>query len=157
MITFNHRVHVPRSTPVCCSLVTILGQLVLSLLVTRALLCLGELPPCDLLPLVVCSTLDLASLLKSGSYVSMILLTTVSMFLSYLATTSWYFHPTSWLRRPTVQYLRPGFNLSILRACGTTILCFLSYGGGIPSKTFNLSIAAAPRGVLCGIMPRTVL
>jgi hypothetical protein len=157
MITFNHRVHVPRSTPVCCSLVTILGQLVLSLLVTRALLCLGELPPCNLLPLVVCSTLDLASLLKSKRCVSMILLTVISMLLSYLATTSWYFHPTSWLRRPTVQYLRPGFNLSILRACGTTILCFLSYGGGIPSKTFNLSIAAAPRGVLCGIMPRTVL
>lgn len=74
-----------------------------------------------------------------------------------LATTSWYFHPTSWLSLPTVQYFLPGFNLNTLNACGTTILFFLSYGGGTPSKTLRRSIAAAPRAVLWGIMPRTVL
>ena len=58
---------------------------------------------------------------------------------------------------PTVQYFLPGFNLNTRNACGTTILCCLSYGGGIPSNTFNRSSAASPRFVLRGIMPRTAL
>jgi hypothetical protein len=53
--------------------------------------------------------------------------------------------------------LRPGFNLSILRAEGTTIRFFLSKGGGIPSLTLNLIKAASPLLVLCGSMPLTVL
>jgi len=59
--------------------------------------------------------------------------------------------------RPTVQYFRPGFNRNTLNACGTTILFCLSYGGGIPSNTFNLYRGASPRLVLPGIMPRTAL
>jgi hypothetical protein len=58
---------------------------------------------------------------------------------------------------PTVQYFLPGFNLNTLNACGTTILFCLSYGGGIPSNTFNRSRAASPRFVLRGIIPRTAL
>ena len=58
---------------------------------------------------------------------------------------------------PTVQDFLPGFNLNTRNACGTTILFCLSYGGGIPSNTFNLSKAASPRFVLRGIIPRTAL
>lgn len=76
---------------------------------------------------------------------------------AYLSTTSLYFQPTSWLNLPTVQYFLPGFSLNTLSACGTTIRFFLSYGGGTPSNTFRRSIAAAPRAVLWGIIPRTVL
>ncbi len=75
---------------------------------------------------------------------------------TYLATTSLYFQPNSCPSLPTVQYFLPGFNLSTLSACGTTILFLWSYGGGTPSKVLRRSMAAAPRGVLCGIMPRTV-
>lgn len=75
---------------------------------------------------------------------------------THLATTSWYFQPNSCPRRPTVQYLRPGFNRRTRRACGTTMRFRWSYGGGIPSKVFRRSMAALPRAVLCGIMPRTV-
>jgi hypothetical protein len=46
--------------------------------------------------------------------------------------------------RPTVQYFRPGFNRNTLNACGTTILFCLSYGGGIPSNTFNLYYDGKP-------------
>ena len=53
--------------------------------------------------------------------------------------------------------LRPGFNRRTLRAEGTTIFFFLSYGGGIPSYVTNLLRAALPRSVLCGTIPRTVL
>ena len=77
--------------------------------------------------------------------------------LTYLATTSWYFHPFSWLRRPTTQYLRPGCSLRTRRAWGTTTFFILSYGGGMPSRTLRRSNAAAPREVLWGIMPRTAL
>jgi hypothetical protein len=55
-----------------------------------------------------------------------------------------------------VQYLRPGFKRSTLNAWGTTTRFFLLYSGGTPSKVLRRSRAAAPRGVLCGIMPRTV-
>lgn len=75
---------------------------------------------------------------------------------THLATTSWYFQPNSCPRRPTVQYLRPGFNRRTRRACGTTMRFWWSYGGGIPSKVFRRSMAALPRAVLCGIIPRTV-
>ena len=54
----------------------------------------------------------------------------------------------------TVQYFLPGFNLSTRRASGTTILFFLSYGGGTPSYNLRRSKAAAPRAVLWGTMPR---
>ena len=57
----------------------------------------------------------------------------------------------------TVQYFRPGFNLNTRRAAGTTMRFFLSYGGGTPSKSLRRSIAAAPRAVLCGIIPRMAL
>lgn len=141
------------------------GQLLFRLGIAGCLLCLGELSSGDLLSLVVCVALDLSSLLESISYTLAVRSlpayrpksTGIGMEKTYLATTSWYFQPTSCANRPTVQYLRPGFNLSTLRAWGTTMRCFLSYGGGMPSKTFSLSMAAAPRAVLCGIMPRTVL
>jgi len=139
------------------NLVSVLGQLLLDLLIhVGGLLCLGELSPGSLLSLVVCGTLDLSPLLESVfhcQYIPEILMSCIT----HLATTSWYFQPTSWLRRPTVQYFLPGFNLSTRSACGTTILLDLSYGGGMPSKTLSLSIAAAPRCVLWGIIPRTVL
>lgn len=54
----------------------------------------------------------------------------------------------------TVQYFLPGFNRKTLNASGTTMRFFLSYGGGIPSKSFKRSRAAAPRAVLWGTMPR---
>lgn len=53
----------------------------------------------------------------------------------------------------TVQYFRPGFSRSTLKASGTTMRFFLSYGGGTPSNNFKRSKAAAPRGVLWGTMP----
>ena len=138
------------------SLVTVLSQLLLGLVINLcALLGIGQLSSCSLLACVVCSALDLPSLLKSIK--RQILSLYSSDHVTYLATTSWYFHPTSWLNLPTVQYLRPGFSLKTLKAWGTTTLLILSYGGGTPSKTLSLSIAAAPRAVLWGIMPRTVL
>ena len=76
--------------------------------------------------------------------------------ITYLATTSRYFHPNSCPNLPTVQYFLPGFNRSTRSACGTTMRFLWSYGGGTPSKVFRRSIALAPRSVLCGIMPRTV-
>ena len=49
--------------------------------------------------------------------------------------------------------LRPGLSLRTLRAAGMTILFFLSYGGGTPSKHTSLFMAALPRSVLWGTMP----
>ena len=46
-----------------------------------------------------------------------------------------------------VQNFRPGFNRRTRSAEGTTIFFFRSYGGGIPSKSFSRSRAAAPRAV----------
>jgi hypothetical protein len=144
-----------ESTPEEC-LVTVLSQLLLGLAVNlRALLGVRQLFSCRLLACVVCCSLNLSSLLKSISVSSN--LPNQQTGTTNLATTSWYFQPTSWLNLPTVQYFRPGFNLNTLKACGTTTLLTLSYGGGTPSKTLSLSIAAAPRAVLWGIMPRTVL
>jgi hypothetical protein len=118
------------------------------------LLGLGHLPPRCLLALVVCGALDLPALLETG--IVLVCELTSRQLCTYRATTSWYFQPNSCPRRPTVQYLRPGFNLSTLRAWGTTTRFFLSYGGGMPSNVFKRSRAAAPRAVLWGIMPRTV-
>lgn len=131
-------------------LVAELSQLLLGGVVNLSgLLGVGKLSLCGLLAGVVCGTLDLSSLLESIGYVSCRLQWIFSVpRATHLATTSWYFHPTSWLNLPTVQYLRPGFSLSTLRAWGTTTRLTLSYGGGTPSKTFSLSIAAAPRAVL---------
>lgn len=144
-----------KLTPSC--LVAELSQLLLRLAVNLcALNSLGELSSCSLLALVVCGTLNLSSLFKSIS-MSVLLPDSCDYSQTYLATTSWYFHPTSWLSLPTVQYFRPGFSLNTLKAWGTTTRLTLSYGGGTPSKTLSLSIAAAPRAVLWGIMPRTVL
>lgn len=130
------------------------------------LLCIRQFPGGQLLPLVVGRALGLSPLLEPVCRVS----TTTSPpsawqgrqevangNSTYVATTSWYFQPTSWLSRPTVQYLRPGCRRRTRRAWGTTIRLTLSYGGGTPSNTFNRSKAAAPRDVLCGIMPRTAL
>jgi hypothetical protein len=119
------------------------------------LLGLSHLPPGGLLALVVCGALDLPALLKTVIIISAHF-DAIFVVGTYRATTSWYFQPNSCPRRPTVQYLRPGFNLSTLRAWGTTTRFFLSYGGGIPSKVFKRSMAALPRAVLWGIMPRTV-
>merc|ERR1712080_107521 len=62
--------------------------------------------------------------------------------LLHLSTTVSYFQPTAEDNLPTVVYFLPCFNLNTLKACGTTTLFFLSYGGGIPSKTLSLSKAA---------------
>jgi hypothetical protein len=94
------------------------------------LLGLSHLPPGGLLALVVCGALDLPALLKTVIIVSAHF-DAIFVVGTYRATTSWYFQPNSCPRRPTVQYLRPGFNLSTLRAWGTTTRFFLSYGGGI--------------------------
>lgn len=139
------------------NLVTKFGESLCSLVVAGSLLGLGELSSLSLLSFVVCGALGFSSLLESMTLVSIFVHSPFCRISSYLATTSWYFHPTSCDKRPTVQNFRPGFNRSTLKACGTTIRCFLSYGGGTPSKTFSLSMAAAPRAVLCGIMPRTAL
>ena len=147
------------------SLVTELSELSLGLLVDLgALLGIGKVSSGSLLAGVVCGTLNLSSLLKSvnitNQYISCAQIPALqpySIKYTNLATTSWYFQPTSWESLPTVQYLRPGFNLKTRRACGTTMRLTLSYGGGTPSKTLSLSMAAAPRAVLCGIIPRTVL
>lgn len=140
------------------------------------LLRLGKLSLGSLLALVVGGTLGLSALLQpvqiqsvninqrqSSGYSRIGLLSRIatrdhlSRIFTHLSTTSWYFQPTSWLRRPTVQYLRPGCRRRTRRAWGTTIFFCLSYGGGTPSKTLRRSRAAAPRAVLWGIMPRTVL
>lgn len=115
------------SSPNHQALVSILGQLLLGIFIHLGIRSFRKLSSCCLLPLVIRGTLDLSPLLKSACHVSMF--RTLVVFFSdpsYLATTSWYFQPTSWLSLPTVQYFRPGFNLNILSACGTTILCFLS-------------------------------
>ena len=133
-------------------LIPILRKLCLGLLINfGVLLRLRELFPRRFLPLIVCSSFDLSPLLQSGQELSLIYRThdvQGNRKATNLATTSWYFQPTSWLNLPTVQYFLPGFNLNTLNACGTTILFFLSYGGGTPSKTLSRSIAAAPRAVL---------
>lgn len=46
-----------------------------------------------------------------------------------------------------------GFNLSALKADGTTIRFTLSYGAGTPSNTFRRSNASFPLFVLCGSIP----
>lgn len=46
-----------------------------------------------------------------------------------------------------VQNLRPGLRRRTRRAWGTTIFFLRSYGGGMPSKSFKRSRAAAPRAV----------
>lgn len=136
----------------CCQL---LCRLLVSLVRADLLLCIHQWFASSLLAVEVCCALDLTSLLKSMWMLATLYHAQVHS-LTYLATTSWYFQPNSWPTRPTVQYLRPGFRRRIRRACGTTTRFCLSYGGGIPSKTFKRCIAAAPRAVLCGIMPLTV-
>ena len=55
-------------------LVSVLGKLLLDLVVhLGGLLGLGQVPPCSLLALVVCLTLDLPSLLEPGIIVSHVL------------------------------------------------------------------------------------
>jgi len=105
-------------------LVAELLQLLLGLVVDAgARLRVGQLLPCRLLALVVCLALDFPPLLESGqTLASTDPYHHVHITRTYLATTSWYFQPNSWPRRPTVQYFRPGFNLSTRSACGTTIL-----------------------------------
>merc|ERR1712038_256095 len=75
---------------------------------------------------------------------------------SKVSMTSWYFHPTSWLNRPNEQNFLPGLRRRTLRADGTTILFFLSYGGGTPSKVWSLFMASLPFSDLCGTIPLTV-
>merc|ERR1719365_129199 len=60
------------------------------------------------------------------------------------------------LNRPREQNFLPGLSLRTLRAEGTTILFFLSYGGGTPSKVWSLFMASFPLSVLWGTIPRTV-
>merc|ERR1719149_36327 len=60
-------------------------------------------------------------------------------------------------RSPRTQEFLWDFILRTLRASGTTILFFWSYGYGIPSKTLNLSRAALPLGDLCGNIPLRLL
>ena len=127
----------------------------------RALLRVHELLPECLLALVVRRALDFSPLLEPAIITLANQLTPHNLpyplrSITYLSTTSLYFQPNSTPSLPTVQYLRPGFSLSTLSACGTTILFLWSYGGGTPSKVLRRSMAAAPRWVLCGIMPRTV-
>ena len=75
-------------------------------------------------------------------------------------TCKWYFNQfyswpgVGWTCGPALVFtFRDGFSLLALRAEGTTILFCLSYGGGIPSKTFRRSMASAPREVLWGTIP----
>lgn len=105
----------PDPIPTVCTLIAQSLQLLLGGLRTRLLLRLSQVSPCSLLSLVVCSTLNLATLLESVEYVRITYINR-SACSTYLATTSWYFQPTSWARRPTVQNLRPGLSLSTLRA-----------------------------------------
>lgn len=55
-------------------------------------------------------------------------------------------------RSPSLTDLWPCCRRRTLSASGTTRRFVVSYAGGTPSNTFSLSIAAAPRLVLCGIM-----
>jgi len=142
-------------TPSLHPLVAVRGQLLLGLVVHLcALLGLRQLLLSLLLALVVRLAVDFPPLLEPVQ--RSVCAKDRWRDVTYLATTSWYFQPNSWPRRPTVQYLRPGFNRSTLSAWGTTTRFFLSYGGGTPSKVLRRSRAAAPRAVLCGIIPRTV-
>lgn len=135
---------------------SVLSKLALGLVVnSRRLLSVGQLAASGLLALVVCAALNLSPLLESIHRQPVSNMS--SNVYTHLETTSWYFQPTSWLRRPTVQYLRPGRRRSTRRAWGTTTRFFLSYGGGTPSNTLRRSIAAVPRAVLWGTMPRTAL
>merc|ERR1719454_373680 len=59
------------------------------------------------------------------------------------------------MRSPTSQVFLWDLILRTLRAPGTTILFLSRYGH--PSKTFNLWRAAAPRAVLCGVIPLMIL
>jgi len=139
-------------------LVAVLGKLRSGLLVDLGvLLRIRKLSPCSLLPLVVRGALDLSPLLESAGVMSATNRMQRSRYSeTHLSTTSLYFQPNSWPRRPRVQYLRPGLRRRTRRACGTTMRFLWSYGGGTPSNVFRRSIAAAPRAVLCGIIPRTV-
>ena len=163
----------------CHRSIAVLRQLLLGLGIdVRLPLCLRKMSPSDLLALIVRLTLHLSPFLKPVTQTESVLKLGISArrhlgcqptkpwqpnggqdisIVTNLSTTSLYFQPTSWLSLPTVQYFLPGFNLKTRRAWGTTILFFLSYGGGTPSKTLSRSMAAAPRAVLCGIIPRTVL
>lgn len=77
-------------------LVSELGELLLNLSIhLRRLLGLRKLPPGRLLALVVGSTLDLSPLLESVETVKVIFNDAALVIVTYLATTSWYFHPNS--------------------------------------------------------------
>jgi hypothetical protein len=84
-------------SPACANdLVSVFGELLLDLVVDLGrLLGLSQLPPCRLLALVVCGTLDLSPLLESTSHLLESAISQIVWAVSYLATTSWYFQPNS--------------------------------------------------------------
>lgn len=153
-------------------LVSILCQLSFNTIVhLRSFLCICQLFPSNLFALIISSTLYFPPLLQPINHRKQVnqlhdildqnssigwLSISIRMIDTHLPITSWYFHPNSWPSLPTVQYFRPGCSRSTRSACGTTTRFLRSYGGGMPSKVLRRCIAAAPRAVLCGIMPRTV-